>query len=566
MTFLPIVERELRVAARRKATYWSRIGAAGLAIFIFAAVIGLSELSRGRMSFGGELGTILFAIFSWLSFAFACSAGVFLTADSLSEEKREGTLGLLFLTDLRGYDVVFGKLFSHSFVAAYGLLAAFPVIGIAFLLGGVTGGEFWRLVLVLFNTLFFSLAAGVLISAISRDAQRAMSGAAMLCGLFVALFPAIDWAMADWDVSKFESRFSLASPAYGLTEARSLVLSDFWTCLLMVHGIAWMFLVLASVLAPRSWQETATKSTSGSGSRAQRLRFGSPIKRAAFRVRWLAENPVRWLAGRDLWMGRFLWFMLLGATLLTVLFAASAEQLQVVITIGTGATGLFVLLMNLWVAAFATRFFVDAMRTGTMELLLATPLQAAQVVRGQWWALRRTFAVPILVLMLLEAGLNALQIEESIRNSLKNSPTYPVDVVTYQIVNSVCSLLTSMTGLFAVAWFGMWMGLTTKKANHAVLKTIVFVQVLPFIALMFVNIGLIFTLSFAGSSVSSMWLAQPIVTLLSIAMDIAFIVIARKKLLNQVREIAAQSSGEVSGDFRLPKFWSRKSGEMKPVT
>ena len=28
------------------------------------------------------------------------------TADSLSAEKREGTLGLLFLTDLRGYDVV----------------------------------------------------------------------------------------------------------------------------------------------------------------------------------------------------------------------------------------------------------------------------------------------------------------------------------------------------------------------------------------------------------------------------------------------------------------------------
>ena len=29
-----------------------------------------------------------------------------MTADCLSEEKREGTLGLLFLTDLRGYDIV----------------------------------------------------------------------------------------------------------------------------------------------------------------------------------------------------------------------------------------------------------------------------------------------------------------------------------------------------------------------------------------------------------------------------------------------------------------------------
>ena len=37
-------------------------------------------------------------------------SGVWFTADCLSEEKREGTLGLLFLTDLKGYDVVFGKL------------------------------------------------------------------------------------------------------------------------------------------------------------------------------------------------------------------------------------------------------------------------------------------------------------------------------------------------------------------------------------------------------------------------------------------------------------------------
>ncbi len=40
MTFLPIVERELRVAARRKGTYWSRIGAAGIAVAILAAVLG----------------------------------------------------------------------------------------------------------------------------------------------------------------------------------------------------------------------------------------------------------------------------------------------------------------------------------------------------------------------------------------------------------------------------------------------------------------------------------------------------------------------------------------------
>ena len=241
MTFLPIVERELRVASRRKGTYWSRIGAAGIAVAILAAVLWFSRLIGGNFGFRAQLGPILFGIFSWLSFAFVCVTGIFLTADSVSEEKREGTLGLLFLTDLRGYDVVLGKLSSHSLVATYGLLAALPVIGIAFLVGGVTGGEFWRLVLLLFNTLFFCLAAGVLVSTISRDGQRAMSGAALLCGLFIILFPAIDWALAGWNSARFQPILSLASPWYGMKEARALGVSDFWASLLVVHVIAWRF-------------------------------------------------------------------------------------------------------------------------------------------------------------------------------------------------------------------------------------------------------------------------------------------------------------------------------------
>ena len=96
MTVLPIVERELRVAARRKGTYWSRLVAALLALFIFAGFITITTL--GNQGWGSQIGPILFGVFSWLSFAFACAAGVFLTSDCLSEEKREGTLGLLFLT------------------------------------------------------------------------------------------------------------------------------------------------------------------------------------------------------------------------------------------------------------------------------------------------------------------------------------------------------------------------------------------------------------------------------------------------------------------------------------
>src|SRR5580698_10053878 len=129
MIFLPVVERELRVAARRRGTYWGR----------FVAVL-----------LGGEtnasIGQELLAVVSTVVFFYATITGTLVTCDCLSEEKREGTLGLLFLTDLKGHDVVLGKLAATSVNAFYGMLAVVPVLAIPFILGGVSHAEMLRVV------------------------------------------------------------------------------------------------------------------------------------------------------------------------------------------------------------------------------------------------------------------------------------------------------------------------------------------------------------------------------------------------------------------------------------
>ena len=117
-------------------------------------------------------------------------SGVWFTADCLSEEKREGTLGLLFLTDLKGYDVVFGKLVATSLNGFYAVLAVVPILALPLLLGGVTGGEFGRMALVVVNTLFFSLALGMCVSALSRSPRKAMAMTFLLILLFTAVLPA----------------------------------------------------------------------------------------------------------------------------------------------------------------------------------------------------------------------------------------------------------------------------------------------------------------------------------------------------------------------------------------
>src|SRR5438552_16331975 len=123
---------------------------------------------------------VLFGLLTGAAVLYCLLSGVRATADCLSEEKREGTLGLLFLTDLKGYDVVLGKLAATSLNAFYGLIAIFPVLAIPLLLGGVSIGEFWRMTVVLANALFFSLAAGIFVSAMSRGARKAMAGTFLL--------------------------------------------------------------------------------------------------------------------------------------------------------------------------------------------------------------------------------------------------------------------------------------------------------------------------------------------------------------------------------------------------
>ena len=109
MTVLPIVARELLEASRRRGTYWIRLAAAAAGLIIGGWVM--------LVTYEGPPAALSIALFVALSGAahlYCLFAGVFRTADCLSEEKREGTLGLLFLTDLKGYDIVLGKLAATS--------------------------------------------------------------------------------------------------------------------------------------------------------------------------------------------------------------------------------------------------------------------------------------------------------------------------------------------------------------------------------------------------------------------------------------------------------------------
>ena len=112
----PVIERELRVAARRGTTYWDRVWAAATLGVIFLGV--MSAQLAGAPIVVASLTT--FRFMAAVTALAVCSRVVALAAEAFAKEKRLGTLGLLFLTPLSAVEVAFGKLASSSLLAFCG--------------------------------------------------------------------------------------------------------------------------------------------------------------------------------------------------------------------------------------------------------------------------------------------------------------------------------------------------------------------------------------------------------------------------------------------------------------
>ena len=146
MISLPIVERELGIASRNLGSWLSRWIIAIVAVCFGGLWLGMAYSVGGMMK-----GDVFFAILAWACFVYCLLAGLWTTSDTLTREKTDGTLGLLFLTDLRGYDVVLGKMITASLKSFYGVLAVLPVLALPLLMGGVTNDQFWRTAGALLN-------------------------------------------------------------------------------------------------------------------------------------------------------------------------------------------------------------------------------------------------------------------------------------------------------------------------------------------------------------------------------------------------------------------------------
>jgi ABC-type transport system involved in multi-copper enzyme maturation permease subunit len=484
MQFLSVAGRELRVAARKRSSFRLRIFTSCIALLVAGYALWFVTLFGSRPITGERL----FFTLSWVTFLCACIVGPALTADCVNEEQNNGTLGLLFLTNLHGISIALGKLVGHGLLALYSIVSIVPVMALAALLGGTDAESLAKTALVLLITLILSLIIGMFASTVCRKAWVAAALALFILAVLVAGIPLAAFVLRENQRPDWSAWLELLSPNYSLSmaspSAAMLPSNHLWLALGVQMLIAVSFFGLITFFLPRVWKEGK------SGRKAhyiysiwRGLKYGSGEARRRLRARLLQINPILWLSCRERFgpMG-------LAMVLLVLAFAISWTGKQ---RLGSGSNADFLIPMIVWIvgiallylcfcfrlaAAASERFAVDR-KAGALELILCTPMKTREILRGHWLGLVRRFWGAAIVLLALhafalnyimeairiegiESRLRQFDLREVLVGPLRHifgAAAIPNDVAPFYIA---CLAVLTAAILIVILWIALgWLGM-----------------------------------------------------------------------------------------------------------
>ena len=410
----PVVQREMRETARRPLNYWLRVLGASVGVVIFWVV----GLAREPDSF---IGNQLFTNIHRLVLFLICAIVPALTSDCIARERRDGTLGLLFMTPLTASAIVLGKILAQMLRAVTLWLAVLPFLTIPFIYGGITWADVAGFLSVEVCAGMLCLAAGVLASTLTEKRAVCFVVAFLLVGLFAQELRQYEIlrvrSMARKSVGRnvnaaipdsfapeailigqsqeffarrgFSTRMSGPMPAVW-RKAKWQILSENLILGFVVLVSAFRF---AGWRVERSWQDKIPSA------RQRNLikRYCSPLFAGwmAGRMRQTKEkNPIAWLQQYS-WQARLnKW----GLCLLFVLLDCYVIDANQPYNIGVMVTALLLIMAAAYTYA-GVNGFLQEKRSGALELILVTPLSVKQIIFGRVWGLWKQFLPSVLVVI-----------------------------------------------------------------------------------------------------------------------------------------------------------------------
>jgi ABC-type transport system involved in multi-copper enzyme maturation permease subunit len=182
MRINPLLSKEMRLEMRTWRTfimlslYLLALGGFGTIFFI--------SMSRGlNMGYtdSAQLGRSMFTFMAVLQFVLIVLLVPSLTANAISAEKQSQTFDLLVCTQLTPVGIILGKLAASLSTVFLLIVASLPLYGFIFLLGGVSPGELFILLMILMVNALFLGSVTVLFSARFKKTSAAFIAAYGLC-------------------------------------------------------------------------------------------------------------------------------------------------------------------------------------------------------------------------------------------------------------------------------------------------------------------------------------------------------------------------------------------------
>ncbi len=473
MTLLPVVERELRVACRRGWTYWGRCSVSLIAVLLMAWL----AVALGGNQNSNHLARISFTTLASFCFAFTLLAGMLFSADSFARELREGTLGLLFLTDLRSLDIVLGKLAATSLGSVYCLVSVFPILAIPLLLGGITGGEYLRVVGALLVTLWSALTLGLLASTLGRSGRFAgFLALALMAAVCVAgpLAGALWWRAAGRPAAETDlvvEGLSRATPFRALLSAFEFGSFNF-------PGYSWSmgFVFLTGVVA-LIWAAIRLPGLGlGAGdterTRQRRPMVARPDGSGDGQSHPISPGlaPIQWLSARSSFRSSAPWiFLAISAVGWLVIRGLAGHEWNTVP--GWITTSLWVHFgLKSWLAVESAFFYHQERRSGGIELLLTTGLADADFIDGAVQSLRRAYAWPLALVTAIELAVVLFDLDAGLSTDDKS----------LLAVFWLGRLAMLWLDAEALTWTGTWIGVST-RGQRAGAANWVLILLLPYL-------------------------------------------------------------------------------------
>ena len=404
------MQRELREGAHRPVNHRLRFWSAGMGTLLLWVIVAGSNKSSEQM------GSWLFAGLHTLLLGLIFLIVPALTADCIARERREGTLGLLFLTPLSAGGIVAGKAMAQGLRAFTLWLAVLPLLTIPFTTGGVTWFDALSAVSLEFCATVLCLAAGLLASTLARERNTAFLLAYVVAAIFlfffsqlfmfvllvgyrgIAVLPELgswSWIVEDTRMFSGLEDFRGAAGWDGWTSF-STVIHKIWTMLCWISPpvVLLIFYAVARFAAwrvKRSWQDKVPSARRESLLR----RYCTPLFRRRFRrklQRSLDRNPIAWLQQYS-WKARIVKWGLCLLVLLAEWAASDASKSY------REATQTTLLLALAGICTFVgVSGFLEEKRSGALELILVTPISVNKLIWGRVGGLWKQFLPAALVL------------------------------------------------------------------------------------------------------------------------------------------------------------------------